>query len=331
MATRTVTGVIKKPNGTAWAGGRVVFRLKPDTFRSTPAETYPEDVVIATSDASGNIGVTLISGTGLLYEVTLPSGDQFTIDLPDGSATTIEAQRASFSGAPVSSNSVNDALIALYGSAPIGRPALAVQRNDVTITAEAATIDFSTKFSVSDSPAGESNVDLTATLDDLTDVAITSPLANQGVFYTGSQWVNRRPPSTIVTLFAPSATAGDMTWANMPAAVTGFLGNTNSTFEFRADTQFATEYRLTVRVASPAGATGAELFLEYWTGSAWADAASTAGAGDVLIDTATTTVTAAFTAFVAAAKAASALFRLAGKGGDGVVDPAFGLITLEFR
>ena len=167
MAVRVVTGVIKRPDNSAWRGGAVRFRLTPDTFRASPAETYPEESVVAVADASGNISVSLVSGADVVYEVTLPgpNGDQFFVAVPDGSATTLEALRASYAGAPASVASVEAALIAFYGSPPTGRPAVIVQEGDATRVAELTHLDFdAAAFDVTESPTGEANVSLAGAL-----------------------------------------------------------------------------------------------------------------------------------------------------------------------
>lgn len=113
MATRTVTSTIKRSDGSAWKGAVVRFRLANNSYRASPAETYPEGDITATADANGAISVTLISGDGIVYDVTTPDRETFQIAVPDGSSTTLEGLRAAYSGAPAAVDTVENALIAL--------------------------------------------------------------------------------------------------------------------------------------------------------------------------------------------------------------------------
>lgn len=96
MATRAVSSQITKPNGTAWPGAKVKFRPVYDTYTISPDATYPIQTVVAEADATGALSVTLVSGTSTPYEVTMPDGEVFRINVPTGSSTTLEALRLAY-------------------------------------------------------------------------------------------------------------------------------------------------------------------------------------------------------------------------------------------
>lgn len=100
MATRTITGTLLRPDGSAWYGAPVRFRLVDDTFRLSPDESYPILVIETTTDTDGEFSVTLVSGVDLVYEVTMPDRETFRILVEDGSATTLEVLRGLYGGIP---------------------------------------------------------------------------------------------------------------------------------------------------------------------------------------------------------------------------------------
>lgn len=157
MATRSVSSVLKKEDGTAWANATVRFELDRNSYRASPAETYPHHSLLVTTDSSGALSATLISGPGIVYEVTTPDRETFKIAVEDGSAATLEALRASYSAAPVSTNDVQNALNALF---PSGIAPIAVQEDDTTKVALATTLDFRDGLNVTESPTGEANIAL---------------------------------------------------------------------------------------------------------------------------------------------------------------------------
>jgi hypothetical protein len=88
MTTRTVTGTIKHPDNTAWAGASVYFRLLADLIIGDVV--YPAETKTVTTDASGDFSVTLAvpaSGTAA-YEVQTPTETQ-RVYLAAGSAVDL--------------------------------------------------------------------------------------------------------------------------------------------------------------------------------------------------------------------------------------------------
>lgn len=161
MATRTITGVITRSDGTPWRGALVQFRLKANAYTASPQQTLPVETVEVTSDASGEVVVDLVSGLDKNYEVTLPDQSRFEITVPDGSAVDLETLRAATFGAPEQADNVETALLALYGTPPIGRAALSVQEGDAGTISDVVTLDFdASDFTISESPTGEVNVGL---------------------------------------------------------------------------------------------------------------------------------------------------------------------------
>lgn len=286
MATRTITSTIKRSDGSGWAGAKVRFRLSADSYRASPAETYPIGDVVAVADAGGAMSVTLISGTGIVYRVTMPDDETFAIAVPDGSSVALETLRASYNGAPAAVNSVEDAIVSLYGGLPTARGAIAVQEGDATVVADLTHLDFdASDFVVSESPTGEANVSLaygtsagtpaegnhSHTLDGLSDVAVTSPADGQNVRYNGSSWVNEYGSGLYVLYLArialTEASAAEYEITNAPSGLTevGVLRTRRW-----VDLTNARQVRLTCDV-NQAGSSGTDLVLRYSTdnGSNW--------------------------------------------------------------
>jgi hypothetical protein len=112
-------------------------------------------------------------------------------------------------------------------------------------------------------------------------------------------------------------------WSNMPLLLTA-LSTTPP-----ADLTGATHYRLLVD-QSVAGVAGADINLQYSVGGGAFLACDTASAGELDIGTGTGVKEGAWAELAADAKQ-SVRLRIVGKGGDGVVDPAFRKITAEFK
>jgi hypothetical protein len=120
-----------------------------------------------------------------------------------------------------------------------------------------------------------------------------------------------------------AVTGSTFAWANQPAALTEFLGSVN--YRRFLDLSNAAQARIVVRVAT-AGAAGSQLRLQYSTdgGTNWADAGPSVGIATAGLGAGT------WSNLVAGAKA-DAQFRIAGSGGDGVVNPSFYLVEIETR
>lgn len=136
---------------------------------------------------------------------------------------------------------------------------------------------------------------------------------------------------SIVTLPLVADAAGQ-TWSNMPAALTFFNGSHR--YATKADLTNCTEGRLVVNKQGTAGAASSKLILKYRTAfdatvGNWSDIAAS---GDVscAVNVTNTVVASAWTALHASAKA-DVFVTVAGSGGDGALDPAFGNIVAQFR
>jgi len=92
MTTRTITGTIRKPDGTAWASATVTFNLKTSFATATDA-AVPYKVVTATTDANGDFSAALeVPATNAWrYQCILPDAAVFFFNLGAGSATTLHA------------------------------------------------------------------------------------------------------------------------------------------------------------------------------------------------------------------------------------------------
>ncbi|MET0625740.1 MAG: hypothetical protein ABW250_22585 [Pyrinomonadaceae bacterium] len=98
MTTREVTGTIRRPDGTAWAGAAVRFKLDKSTYTADAA--FPAAEVTVTTDGSGVFTAMLwCNAEGFvktLYTATLPDGSSFRFRLSagDGSPVDIVVLRA---------------------------------------------------------------------------------------------------------------------------------------------------------------------------------------------------------------------------------------------
>lgn len=90
MPTRTISGTILKPDGTAWEGGVVKFRLvRPFT---TSSELYPTTTHSETLDSNGEFSTEIgVPDTGTAqYVVTTPDKNTYKLNISDGAAVTLE-------------------------------------------------------------------------------------------------------------------------------------------------------------------------------------------------------------------------------------------------
>lgn len=208
MATRSITGTILRSDGSPWYGAVVRFALLDDTYTASPAQTLPISPIEVTTDASGQCTVVLISGLDQNYRVTLPDRSTFNITVPAGSPTTLETLRAATFGTPTPNSSVETALLALYGSPPVGRAAMAVKEGGVTKVTEATASNYDdSDFNVTESPTGQANISLAygtsagtpaegnhthaaGALGSLSDVVITSAALGEILRHNGANWVD---------------------------------------------------------------------------------------------------------------------------------------------
>lgn len=86
MATRTITGLILRPDGTPHEGARVRFVLSGDGY--DPTAQYPAQTITATADEDGAISVALwpneAGGQATYYRVVMPSGETHRVTVPEG-------------------------------------------------------------------------------------------------------------------------------------------------------------------------------------------------------------------------------------------------------
>lgn len=90
MPTRTVSGKILMPDGSAWVGGEVKFRLvRPFT---TTTELYPIKTHTETLDSNGEFSTAIgVPDTGTAqYVVTTPDKNTYKLNLSVGTAVTLE-------------------------------------------------------------------------------------------------------------------------------------------------------------------------------------------------------------------------------------------------
>ena len=84
--TRTVTGTLRKPDTTAWAGAKIICALSKGSFTATTQ--FPATSVTITTDADGNFSTPLWTTSEALkytrYECTMPDGEIVKFSLSPG-------------------------------------------------------------------------------------------------------------------------------------------------------------------------------------------------------------------------------------------------------
>lgn len=132
-------------------------------------------------------------------------------------------------------------------------------------------------------------------------------------------------------LVVPIGAVGAFTWTNMPAAVT-LLGSSAASVA-RVDLAAYTQCRLTVTKMAVAGAAASKVILRYKTTFDTA-AANYLDIGtsevSVAVNVANTGLASSWIDLAAGAKA-DVFVAVVGSGGDGVLDPAFGVISAQFK
>jgi hypothetical protein len=179
VTTRTVTGTIRKPDGGPWVAAKVTFELTKNTY--TSAATFPATTVTATTNASGLLCVAPCSVTGVTlwtnaeglapaqYKVTYPDGAYFYGNLAAGAALDLSTWRASSSTPATPSNqTVLQSIVDAH--------AAAADPHAVYLTQAEADLLY----------AGGGGA-----LDELSDVAVSSPAAGHALVFDGSLFVNR--------------------------------------------------------------------------------------------------------------------------------------------
>jgi hypothetical protein len=119
-----------------------------------------------------------------------------------------------------------------------------------------------------------------------------------------------------------------LTWTNQPSAVTELAGNTLR--RRKGVLTHATQARIIVTIGGTAANTGATMAGQYSTdGTTWAYLDGATGPS-VSITTVDSLQVSSWVTLTGAAKA-DVFLRIVGAGGDGVIDPIFGLIELQVR
>lgn len=117
-------------------------------------------------------------------------------------------------------------------------------------------------------------------------------------------------------------------WTNMPLAVTEFM-NTQYSTRRKVNLTNCTHYRICVNQAV-AGYAGADFNVQYSTNGSTFQALDTASAGELDVGTGVGVKYGAWASIVDAAKG-DVWIRLVGKDGNGVVDPSWRYIAIQFK
>lgn len=175
--TRTVTGTVKKPDGTAWVGASVKFVLTKGSYSTTTQ--FPVTTITKTTDSQGQFTATLWVTSEALkftrYECTLPDGDTFKFDLTAGSSIDLATLRAASGTAPTPPDpayALLESLITTHEAAANPHPGYLTQAEGDLLY----------------EPLGGGGA---SALDDLTDVMVTSPAASHALVFNGTLWANR--------------------------------------------------------------------------------------------------------------------------------------------
>lgn len=120
-------------------------------------------------------------------------------------------------------------------------------------------------------------------------------------------------------------------WSNMPSAVTFLLGTHRHVV--KADLANFTQARLIVNKQATAGAASSKLILRYRTTfSTTVGDYSDIGTSEVSVAVnVTNTVLDSGWVDLASGAKADVFIAVAGSGGDGAIDPAFGVISAQFK
>jgi len=136
--------------------------------------------------------------------------------------------------------------------------------------------------------------------------------------------ITERQGNKFIPLFMSPRAGSAGIWTNMPAAETELFGETGN--RARADLSRFTEVRTVVSVIT-AGYSGAGIGAMYHPGTSWTALVSSFNAA--VIDA--TGVKVGIWVAIPAGALDNVSLRAVGYSGDGIVDPAFGYVGLEFR
>jgi len=173
-------------------------------------------------------------------------------------------------------------------------------------------------------------------IDDIADVNTTGVADGNCLVYESgsSSWIDGEcsaggdsGANATSTMSIPFSTTA-ATWTNMPAATTTLFGST--AYHKIADLTSAVQFRITIATRAGTVGTGADLNLEYSTDRTTWYAANSTYAGELAIDGASGSKIGSWVDLVAGAKQ-DVYLRIVGKQGDGVQDPIFYSLVIEFR
>lgn len=173
-------------------------------------------------------------------------------------------------------------------------------------------------------------------LDDIANVNVPAPSDDQTLAWdtATSQWMAQTISggggavnAAVMDVDVYSSGTVDAKWTNMPAAVTELFGNTSS--RVKLDLTYGTHYRLVVN-QTVAGQAGADFNLQYSTDNVTYQAADAAAAGELDVGAGTGVKVGAWADLVAGANA-DVWLRIVGKEGNGVKDPRWRQIRIQFK
>ena len=137
--------------------------------------------------------------------------------------------------------------------------------------------------------------------------------------------------NTLIHLVINGRTDANSTWTNMPAAVTFLFGSYRHVQP--VDLSNCTQCRFIVNKQSTAGDVSSKLMLRYNTSfSTTVGNYSDIGTSEVsvAVNVTNTLLVTSWIDLVAGAKA-DVFVAVAGSGGNGILDPAFGVISAQFK
>lgn len=163
---------------------------------------------------------------------------------------------------------------------------------------------------------------------DAQEITVGSGLSLSGGALTATGGGGGGVSQLIVNLISDGA---NVAWSNMPSAVTFFAGSHR--FATKVDLSDYTECRLIVNKQATAGAAASIVRLRYITAFSttvgnWLQIG--ASSVQVAVNVQNTVLDSGWIALAAGAQA-DVFITLDGSGGDGVLDPGFGVISAQFR
>lgn len=162
--------------------------------------------------------------------------------------------------------------------------------------------------------------------------AALSPGANGQVLMAAGSAANPTWAYRAIDICIHAASGADLTWTNMPAASTLWAGSGRHIFKIDLGDYRQCRFVINCRgTAANAGATVTLMYSTSYTETVGSLSNIGTSAVTVTLGGTNTIVDSGWVDLAAGAKAANVYVALVGAGGDGVIDPTFGGVHVQFR